>query len=73
MAFKYGDFKSHLKSPYLDEFIAEMETGIENPQLEESHLDLSPFQPLFWSIRMASAIGMCSHTAARPYNGDRPS
>ena len=51
MAFKYGDSKYDLKSPYLDEFIAEMETGIEKPQLEESRLDLSPFQPLFWSIR----------------------
>ena len=32
-------------------FIAEMETDIEKPQLEESRLDLRPFQPLFWSIR----------------------
>ena len=42
MAFKYGDFKSHLKSPYLEEFIAEMETDIEKPQMEETDWKKTP-------------------------------
>ena len=33
---KYGDFKCDLKITYLDEFIAEMETDIEKPQMEET-------------------------------------